>query len=75
MRSYCHPAEEQPLTPRELQILVLVARGRQNRAIAGELGISPNTVRNHLTHVYRHVGAHTRQEAVATALRQAGSAA
>jgi HD-GYP domain-containing protein (c-di-GMP phosphodiesterase class II) len=48
------------LTPREIQVLQLVARGRSNREIAQELVISPKTVANHVEHVYAKIGASTR---------------
>jgi DNA-binding CsgD family transcriptional regulator len=48
------------LTPREIQVLQLVARGRSNREIAQQLVISPKTVANHVEHVYAKIGASTR---------------
>jgi len=59
------------LTPRERELLDLLARGRGNAAIAGELGISPKTVRNHLSRILDKVGAAHRSEAIVLA-RQAG---
>lgn len=46
----------QRFTPRQRQIALLVARGRQNKEIASELGISPFTVRNLLVEVFRRAG-------------------
>jgi len=40
------------LTPREREVLVLLAKGHNNKAIAEQLGISEATVKAHLTHVY-----------------------
>ena len=59
------------LTPRERQLLDLLARGQDNAAIAGELGISPKTVRNHVSRILDKVGAAHRSEAIVLA-RQAG---
>jgi len=51
------------LTPRERQILALVAHGKTNQEIAGILWITPNTVRKHLENVYPKLGVHTRTAA------------
>ena len=53
-----------PLTDREHEILGWVARGKTNKEIARILGITPNTVRTHLEHVYEKLGVHTRTGAV-----------
>ena len=45
------------LTPREVQVLQLVARGLSNKEIARTLGISPKTAGNHLEHIYAKIGA------------------
>jgi DNA-binding CsgD family transcriptional regulator len=57
-------ASPSPLTARETGVLRLAARGRQNKDIARELGLSPATVRNHLHAVLEKLGVHTRSEAV-----------
>ena len=44
------------LTPRQFEVLRLVARGDSNEAIAGELGIAENSVVNHLTAIYATLG-------------------
>ena len=55
------------LTPRQMQILRLLALGMTNRRIAGELGLSENTVRTHVERIRRVMRASTRGEAVARA--------
>jgi DNA-binding NarL/FixJ family response regulator len=55
------------LTPRELQILRLVARGATNRDAAERLFISEATVKTHLLHVYDKLGVNDRAAAVAAA--------
>jgi DNA-binding NarL/FixJ family response regulator len=61
---------EEPITPRERQVLELVGEGLSNRAIAERLGISDHTVKFHLAAVYGKLGAATRAEAVRRALRR-----
>ncbi|MFF3734160.1 response regulator [Streptomyces sp. NPDC002476] len=58
-------AGKEPLSAREREVLVLVARGTSNRAIAAELFISEATVKTHLTHVFAKLGAKDRAAAVA----------
>jgi DNA-binding NarL/FixJ family response regulator len=58
-----------PLTPRELQVLQLIAQGRSTAAIAHELGIRPLTARSHVKKILLKLGAHSRVEAVTIALR------
>jgi two-component system, NarL family, response regulator DesR len=60
-----------PLTPRESEVLGLAADGRPVREIAHDLGLSPGTVRHHLSRATTKVGARTRGEAVRIA-RAAG---
>lgn len=57
------------LKPRERQVLGLAAAGHTNAEIAERLFLSPNTVKYHLAHAFRALGAATREEAVATAER------
>lgn len=57
------------LTLRQLEILRCLAAGQSNVTIAAELGVSPNTVRTHVDHLLRRLGAHSKLEAVAIALR------
>lgn len=56
------------LTPRELEVLRLVARGLANKEIAGELGLSIHTIERHLTNLYPKIGCRSRTEATAFAL-------
>jgi len=53
------------LTPRQGEVLRLLERGRSTEQIAAELHLSPDTVRNHIRHLLRALGAHSRLEAVA----------
>ena len=55
------------LTPRQLQTLHLLARGRSTHQIAAEMGLSEQTVRNHVRAVLAKLGVHSRLEAVVTA--------
>jgi len=57
------------LTRRELEVLRLIAAGTSNRAIAAALYLSPRTVERHVANVYLKIGAHTKAEAAAYALR------
>jgi two-component system, cell cycle sensor histidine kinase and response regulator CckA len=58
-----------PLTPREREVLGLVANGLTNDKVAASLAISPETVQSHVRHAMVKLEADTRTEAVATALR------
>jgi DNA-binding CsgD family transcriptional regulator/RimJ/RimL family protein N-acetyltransferase len=57
------------LTRRELDVLRQLARGASNRAIATELGISENTVKNHVRGILEKLQASSRSQAVVSALR------
>lgn len=58
------------LTPREREVLRLLAEGKTNKAIAGALGVSARTVNFHLDNLYAKLGVASRTEAVVFALRQ-----
>jgi DNA-binding NarL/FixJ family response regulator len=58
------------LTPRELEILELIASGLVNKQVAQQLNLSLNTVRNHAQNVLYKLQAHSKLEAVATAVRE-----
>jgi len=62
--------EGEQLTLREVEILRLLARGKDTQAIADELTISSNTVRTHLQNVFGKLGAHSKLEAVSLANRR-----
>jgi DNA-binding NarL/FixJ family response regulator len=59
-----------PLTERQLQILALVAEGTSNRTIGAQIGLSSQTVKNHMLSVLRKLDVPDRTAAVVVALRQ-----
>jgi LuxR family maltose regulon positive regulatory protein len=61
------PGLVEPLTGRELDVLRLLAAGNPNQAIAGELVVTLDTVKKHVSHVLDKLGAANRTEAVARA--------
>lgn len=63
------PGAVQPLSPRELEVLELVASGLPNKAIARSLGISDHTVKFHVSSVLTKLDAGSRTEAVTIASR------
>jgi len=68
-RSTADPLPE-PLTPRELDVLGLMAEGLPNKAIAARLGISDQTVKFHVASITGKLSAANRTEAVRIALRR-----
>ncbi len=62
-------AEAETLSKRENQVLALLAQGAPNKEIALELSISERTVKAHVTSIFNKLGAGSRAEAVAIALR------
>lgn len=56
--------DELGITPRELEILGLVAQGLSNREIAGKLFVSENTVKTHCSRTFEKLGARRRTQAV-----------
>lgn len=63
------PEPSRALTPRELDLLQLAARGRGGPQIAYELVLSPATVKTHFENIYAKLGTRDRVEAVAKAMR------
>lgn len=59
-----------PLSPREMEILRCVTRGMSNKEIATELGISHQTVKNHMTSVLDKLGVEDRTQAAVYALKR-----
>ncbi|MCO5181330.1 MAG: response regulator transcription factor [Candidatus Promineofilum sp.] len=70
MEHLSEPERAETLTPRERTVLGLLARGLQNKEIAGELNITERTVKFHLSAIYAKLGAGNRTEAVTIALQQ-----
>lgn len=64
-----HPAVGEDLTPREHQLLTLMAGGKSNQEIATALGIAVPTVKYHITNILSKLGVENRTEAVLTALK------
>lgn len=63
---------EARLTPREREVLRLVARGMRNKSIARELGLSEHTIKLHLHHVISKIGVHNRTQATQWYLTRSG---
>jgi LuxR family maltose regulon positive regulatory protein len=61
------PGLIEPLSPRELEVLRLLATGRPNRAIANELVVTLDTVKRHVSHLFNKLGVTNRTQAVARA--------
>ncbi|MCZ4582574.1 response regulator transcription factor [Rhodococcus sp. IEGM 248] len=63
---------EEALTPREAELLTLLAKGMTNKELGKALFISEATVKTHLAHIYAKLGVDTRAAAVSVALRRQG---
>jgi len=63
---------EEALTPREAELLTLLAKGMTNKELGKALFISEATVQTHLAHIYAKLGVDTRAAAVSVALRRQG---
>jgi len=63
------PADEVALTPRETEILRLLAQGRSNKEIAQALKIGDGTVKTHLSNIFAKLGVTSRTQAVLYAVR------
>ena len=64
------PAAREALTPREHEVLRLIARGLPNKLIARELGIAEKTVKAHVGSLLRKLGVHDRTQAALLAVRR-----
>lgn len=69
-----HPVRHKPtapagLTPREVEVLVLAARGATTKAVARSLGIAPKTAGNHIERIYTKIGVSSRAEAAMFAMQ------
>ena len=64
------PGAHLGLTQRESEVLALIVSGRSNRAIAGQLTLSAETIKTHVRGIYRKLDVSDRAAAVATALRE-----
>ncbi|MFN0167787.1 MAG: response regulator [Bryobacteraceae bacterium] len=58
------------LSLRETEILRLVAEGKSNKEIAGQIGLSDGTVRIHLSHIFEKLGVHDRTQAAMQAVQR-----
>ena len=65
-----HAPRGSGLSPREVEVLQMVAEGYSNKEIASHFGLTEHTVKNHLTGIMRKLGARDRAHAVVLALRQ-----
>jgi len=61
---------DQPLTPREIEVLQLLAEGLSNKSIADRLAISDQTVKFHVASISSKLGAANRTDAVRLAIRR-----
>jgi DNA-binding NarL/FixJ family response regulator len=67
--STAYPGDATGLSPREREILTLLAEGKTEKQIAAALVLSPKTVATHIQNLLRKLGVHSRAEAVAAAYR------
>ena len=67
---YADDPQVEALTPREVEVLELLAEGLSNKGIALRLGISDQTVKFHVASITGKLGAHTRTGAVRLAVRR-----
>ena len=64
MRSEAHSGTPQGLSPREISVVDLIGSGRSNKEIASQLGITPETVKTHVKHIFLKLGVERRAQAV-----------
>lgn len=63
-------ASRDPLSEREIEVLTMIVRGRSNKEIAGDLGISENTVKFHTTRIFEKLGVLDRVQAATAAIER-----
>ena len=63
-------ATDDALTPREIDVLRLIARGNANKIIAAELSLTEETVKSHIRNIFAKLGANDRTHAVAIGLKR-----
>jgi DNA-binding NarL/FixJ family response regulator len=63
-------AGDEGLTPREIDVLRLIATGNANKEIAGQLSIGEETVKSHITNILEKLGANDRTHAVTLAVKR-----
>lgn len=73
-RACAELAASRGLTARETDVLCLLARGRNNSYIQEELGLTRNTVKSHIKHVYQKLDVHSQQELIDAASAEARDA-
>jgi DNA-binding NarL/FixJ family response regulator len=64
-----HRSSTEALTPREIEVLTLIARGKNNKEIGAELFISEKTVKNHITNIFRKINVTDRTQAALYAVK------
>jgi NarL family two-component system response regulator LiaR len=74
-RSYVPPQAQRRLTPREWDVIDMLAQGDSTDQIAASLSLSIETVRSHIKHILRKLDARSRAEAIAAAQRIRGNGA
>jgi DNA-binding NarL/FixJ family response regulator len=67
-KAFGNPVEADGLSERELEVLLMVARGMSNHQIAVSLHLSEATIKRHLANIYPRIGVSSRGEAVRKAL-------
>jgi len=70
MREMRQPETPEPLTDREQEVLVLLAKGRANKEIARDLQIGEKTVKTHVSNILSKLGVQSRTQAALYAVRQ-----
>jgi len=63
-------ASRDPLSDREIEVLTMIVRGRSNKEIASDLGISENTVKFHTTRIFEKLGVLDRVQAATAAIER-----